>query len=73
MPTRMRPPTSSARFAKRSPSWQLRSTVDADGLASVFVATLEGAMMLTNLYKDGTRMAQAITHLREFVDSSVHA
>jgi TetR/AcrR family transcriptional regulator, transcriptional repressor for nem operon len=50
---------------------ELRPTVDVDGLASVFVATLEGALMLSNLYKDPVHMDRAVQHLSEYVETSI--
>ncbi len=52
---------------------QVRPGVDADGIASVFVALLEGAYMLSNLYKDPVHMDRAVVHLTEFVEASVRA
>jgi AcrR family transcriptional regulator len=52
---------------------ELRPTVVVDGLASVFVATLEGAFMLSNLYKDPVHMDRAVQHLGEYVETSVRA
>jgi TetR/AcrR family transcriptional regulator, transcriptional repressor for nem operon len=54
-------------------SGELRPAADADAAATVFVATLEGAVMLSNLYKDRKHMARAIDHLREFVETSLRA
>ena len=51
----------------------IRPGVDADGLASVFVASLEGAFMLSNLYKDPVHMERAAAHLRDHVETSVRA
>ena len=52
---------------------QIKPGVDADGLASVFVATLEGAVMLSNLYKKPVHMDRAVEHLREYVETVVRA
>ena len=52
---------------------EVRPAADPDAVASVFVATLEGAVMLANLYKDAKHMARATDHLREFVETSLRA
>lgn len=51
----------------------LRPDLDADALASVFVATLEGAQMLSNLYKDPVHVRRAVEHLGAYVESDVRA
>jgi TetR/AcrR family transcriptional regulator, transcriptional repressor for nem operon len=42
---------------------EIRSDVDADEVASIFIATLEGAIMLSNLYKDPIHIQRAADHI----------
>ena len=42
---------------------------DPDATATVMVATLEGALMLTQLYGDSSAMHHAADHLDRFIDS----
>jgi len=44
-------------------------TVAADEVASVIIATLEGAIMLTKVYQDAVHMQRAIAQLRTYVQS----
>lgn len=50
---------------------ELVATADADGLASVFVSTLEGATMLSHLYRDPVHMDRAVAHLTEVIQARV--
>ena len=52
---------------------ELRAEVDADDLASVMVATLEGGVALSRLYDDGAHVRRAADHLARFLESSVRA
>lgn len=52
---------------------QVRAEVDAEALASVMIATLEGAVMMSKLYDDATHMVRAAAHLRRHLDESVRA
>jgi TetR/AcrR family transcriptional regulator, transcriptional repressor for nem operon len=46
---------------------ELRPGIDADACATVFIATLEGAVMLSKLYQDTLHMRRAAEYLREYV------
>jgi TetR/AcrR family transcriptional regulator, transcriptional repressor for nem operon len=46
---------------------EIRSDISADEVASIFVATLEGAVMLSNLYKDPVHMQRATGHISHYV------
>jgi len=46
---------------------EIRSEVDADEVASILIATLEGAVMLSNLYKDSTHMKRAADHIVHYI------
>ena len=48
---------------------EVRAGVDVDAAATVIVAGLEGALMLTQLYRDPQYMTQTATHLESYVDS----
>jgi TetR/AcrR family transcriptional repressor of nem operon len=52
---------------------QVRPDVDGEELATVMVATLEGAVMLSRLYGDEAHVARAAAHLRRYLDESVRA
>jgi AcrR family transcriptional regulator len=46
---------------------EIRADVDADEVASVLVALLEGAVMLSNLYKDPVHMRRAASHCLQYI------
>src|SRR6266700_2210623 len=48
---------------------QIRPGVDADEVASILIATLEGAIMLSNLYKDPTYMKRAADHITRYIET----
>jgi TetR/AcrR family transcriptional regulator, transcriptional repressor for nem operon len=48
---------------------EIRPGVDADELASIFIATLEGAIMLSNLYKDSIHMDRAAAHMMRYIET----
>ena len=48
---------------------QIRPGVDADEVASILIATLEGAIMLSNLYKDSTHMKRAADHMTRYIET----
>jgi TetR/AcrR family transcriptional repressor of nem operon len=48
---------------------EFRKGLDADAEASGIVATLEGALMLSKLYDDGTHMKYAVDRVRERADA----
>ena len=52
---------------------ELRPEVDAEQVATVLTATLEGAIMLTQLYDDPQYVRRAAAHLREYLERSVRA
>ncbi len=47
---------------------EIQASVDADAVASVLIATLEGAIMLSKLYDDPVYMERAIAHLTNYID-----
>jgi AcrR family transcriptional regulator len=48
---------------------ELVASVDPDAVATVFVATIEGALMLSQLYGDPSYVEVATAHLDEFISS----
>ena len=48
---------------------EIRPGVDADEVASILIATLEGAIMLSNLYKDPTYMQRAANHMERYIET----
>jgi TetR/AcrR family transcriptional repressor of nem operon len=52
---------------------ELRPGSDADACATVFIATLEGAVMLSKLYQDTLHMQRAAEHLSTYVETNLRA
>jgi TetR/AcrR family transcriptional regulator, transcriptional repressor for nem operon len=50
---------------------ELRSTIDADTVATILIATIEGAVMLSKLYGDAVYLKQATTHLKTYVQQQL--
>jgi len=48
---------------------QIRPGIDADEVASILIATLEGATMLSNLYKDPIHMRRAANHITRYLET----
>lgn len=46
---------------------EIRPDVDADQVATIMIATLEGAMMMSKLYGDAIHMERAVNHLNEYI------
>jgi TetR/AcrR family transcriptional regulator, transcriptional repressor for nem operon len=51
----------------------IRSEVNPEQIATVMVATLEGALMLTLLYEDPVHMEHAAAHLEQHLEDRVRA
>lgn len=47
---------------------EIRPGVDADAWASVMIATLEGAVMLSKLYQDSVHMRRAVEHMGNCIE-----
>jgi AcrR family transcriptional regulator len=47
---------------------ELHPGIDADEVASILIATLEGAVMLSNLYKDPVHMKRAASHVVNYIE-----
>ena len=50
---------------------EIRQGVDADEVATLFICMLEGAVMLSNLYKDGTHMRRAVKHMTKYIETDL--
>lgn len=50
---------------------ELRAAVDPDSVATIVISTLEGAVMLSKLYRDPVHMQRAVDHLLNYVESSL--
>jgi TetR/AcrR family transcriptional regulator, transcriptional repressor for nem operon len=48
---------------------ELRDGTDPDGVASVFVSSIEGALLLTELLGDATHIDHVAAHLHDYIDS----
>ncbi len=48
---------------------EIRPEVDADEVASIMIATLEGAIMLSNLYKDVVHIRRAARHMTRYIET----
>ena len=56
-------------IAKGIASGELRADLNPDGTTTFLIAALEGAVMLTNLYKDPVHMRRVIDQLTEYLQS----
>lgn len=52
---------------------KIRSDVDAGKLATLFITTLEGSLMVSRLERNGDSLALACRHLEEYLEASVRA
>ncbi len=50
---------------------EIRPTVDADEVASIIIAILEGAVMMSKLYGNSIHMDRAINHLNNYLESQL--
>ena len=48
---------------------EIRPGVDADEVASILITTLEGAIMLSNLFKDPIHMQRAAVHMERYIET----
>ena len=48
---------------------EIRRAIDADEVASILIVTLEGAVMLSNLYKDPVHMHRAAAHMTRYIET----
>ena len=52
---------------------ELHSTVDADTVATILIATIEGAVMLSKLYGDANHLERAVNFLKTYVQQQLAA
>ena len=50
---------------------ELRPEIDVAACASLFIASLEGAVMLSKLYRDIVHMKRVVEHLRWYIDTEM--
>jgi TetR/AcrR family transcriptional repressor of nem operon len=50
---------------------EIRPGVDADEVATLFICMLEGAIMMSNLYKDNMHMRRAVEHMADYIERSL--
>lgn len=50
---------------------EIRPDIDISACATLFIATLEGAVMMSKLYRDTMYMKQSVEHLRWYIDSQM--
>ncbi len=50
---------------------ELRPEIDVAACATLFIATLEGAVMMSKLYRDTVHMQRAVEHLRWYIDTQM--
>ena len=48
---------------------EIRPGIDADEVASILIATLEGAIMLSNLYRDPSYMQRSVAHMVRYIET----
>ncbi len=48
---------------------EIRPEINADEVATIFITTLEGAIMLSNLYKDPIYMKRAADHIVHYIET----
>jgi len=52
---------------------ELRPEADPDAVATLLIATLEGAIMMSKLYADATHIRRAVAHLTAYVERMLSA
>lgn len=50
---------------------EIRPEVDADALATILIASLEGAIMMSKLYGNSVHMRRAVDHLTSYINNAV--
>ncbi len=48
---------------------EIRAGINVDEVATIFITTLEGAIMLSNLYKDSIHMNRAANHIVRYIET----
>jgi len=52
---------------------QLRADADPDAVATMLIATLEGAIMMSNLYGDSAFIRRAVVYLNAYIEQTLRA
>lgn len=52
---------------------EIRPEVDVDNCVTMFIAALEGAVMLSKLYQDPVYMQRAVAHLTHYIETALRA
>jgi len=52
---------------------EIRPGVDPDATATIMISTLEGAVMLSKLYRDKVYMHRAVDHIIAFIETAIRA
>ncbi|MDX6709320.1 MAG: TetR/AcrR family transcriptional regulator, transcriptional repressor for nem operon [Blastocatellia bacterium] len=52
---------------------EIKSSVDGDILATILIATLEGAVMMSMLYDNPVHIRRAVGHLKQYIETAVRA
>ena len=50
---------------------EFQSTVDADTVATILIATIEGSVMLSKLYGDASHMERGLKHLKLYIQQQL--
>ena len=50
---------------------EIHATIDSDNVATLIISTLEGAMVLSRLYKNPVHLHRAVAHLLEYVENNL--
>jgi hypothetical protein len=52
---------------------EIRAGIDGVEVATILTATLEGAVMLSKLYRDNRYMAWSVAHLEKYIQNEIRA
>lgn len=52
---------------------EIKTTVDGEALATIIISTVEGAIMMSKLYDEGSHIDCAVAHLVTYIESNVRA
>ncbi len=50
---------------------EIQNNLNVDEIATIIVATLEGAMMMSRLYGDTIYMQRAVNHLNHYIENTL--
>lgn len=50
---------------------EIRPTVDADEVATIMIAIIEGGVMMSKLYGDATHIKRVIKHLHDYIETQL--